>query len=66
MSDAGVRTSLLNVVVSSGIVDLWGLANSQEEKDAARVAVESIPGAKEVCDNTSVLPANIQSLMWAE
>lgn len=34
----------LNVTVINGIVDLWGFAQSEEERQAIRVAAESIPG----------------------
>lgn len=45
------HTSLINVTVNDGIVDLWGLTLSKEEKQALRVAAESIPGVRGVNDN---------------
>jgi CBS domain-containing protein len=44
-------TSLLNVTVSGGVVDLWGITRSDTERKAIRVAAESIPGARAVNDN---------------
>ncbi len=48
---------LLNVTVANGVVDLWGLAYSAKEKDAARVAAEITPGVKAVNDNIVVFRA---------
>jgi CBS domain-containing protein len=48
------HTGLLNVTVSNGIVDLWGLAESQAERKAIRVAAESTPGVGAVHDNLVV------------
>jgi CBS domain-containing protein len=44
-------TQLLNITVSGGIVDLWGLTQSEAEHQAIRVAAESIPGVQAVNDN---------------
>lgn len=41
-------TSLMNVTVQDGVVDLWGLVRSEPEKKAARVAAESIAGVRSV------------------
>lgn len=48
------HTGLLNVTVSNGIVDLWGLAESEAERKAIRVAAESAPGVDAVHDNLVV------------
>lgn len=45
------HTSLLNVTVNDGIVDIWGLTRSNAEKEALRVAAESTPGVRAVNDN---------------
>jgi CBS domain-containing protein len=50
------RNALLNVTVSGGIVDLWGLVRSEVERKAIRVAAESIPGVRTVNDNLMVRP----------
>jgi CBS domain-containing protein len=41
----------LNVIVTSGVVELWGLVESEEERRAIRVAVENVPGVRGVKDN---------------
>jgi len=48
------HTGLLNVTVSNGIVDLWGLAESEAERKAIRVAAESAPGVDAVNDNLTL------------
>jgi len=55
------RPWLLNVTVRDGVADLWGIANSAEEKMAAGVAVENAPGVVSVNNHIVVRPNN-----WAE
>jgi CBS domain-containing protein len=55
-SEPWVRPSLVNVTVTDGIVDLWGIVGSSVEKHALRAAVEIIPGVKAVNDNVLVRP----------
>ena len=38
----------LNVVVNNGVVHLWGLVESNEQKQALRVAAENVPGVRAV------------------
>ncbi len=49
--EAWAHTGLLNVTVANGIVDLWGLAESDAERKAIKVAAESTPGVGAVHDN---------------
>jgi len=53
-SEPWVRPFLVNVTVTDGEVDLWGLVDSLVEKRALRVAVENVPGVKAVNDNVIV------------
>ena len=55
-SEPWVRPSLVNVTVTDGNVDLWGIVDSSVEKQALRVAVEIVPGVKAVNDNVMVRP----------
>jgi CBS domain-containing protein len=48
------QTSLVNVIVHAGTVDLWGIVSSEAEKDAMRVVAEVVPGVKAVNNNLSV------------
>ena len=38
----------INVVVNNGTVELWGIVDSETEKNAIRVAVEVMPGVRQV------------------
>ncbi len=53
------HTSLLNITVTNGVVDLWGLTSSGSEREALRVAAEKIPGVRAVNDNLVMRPAEI-------
>jgi CBS-domain-containing membrane protein len=75
--DAAIRTSLLSelahqswsrrpensVVVTQGVVHLWGLAATDEEKRALELAAERTPGAKSVRNHIVVLAAEPYPLM---
>jgi CBS domain-containing protein len=64
-TDAGIRRRLLveleqqpwwqrsasNVIVTDGIVHYWGLIDSDDDRDAARVAAENVPGVRGVEDH---------------
>jgi signal-transduction protein with cAMP-binding, CBS, and nucleotidyltransferase domain len=50
------HTYNLDVTVSNGCVDLWGYAQSNEERNAIRVAAESIPGVVAVNDHLADSP----------
>jgi CBS domain-containing protein len=45
------KPSLMNLIVHDGTVDLWGIVDSQTEKKAVRVLVETTPGVRAVNDN---------------
>jgi CBS-domain-containing membrane protein len=49
------NAATINVLTHDGIVDLWGITNSEKEKQAIRVAVEVTPGVTAVNDNLAVL-----------
>lgn len=61
LSGAPWRPWLLNVTVHDGVAELWGIANSGDEKTAAGVAVENVPGVVKVNNHIIVRPHN-----WAE
>ncbi len=48
------HTWLVNVTVRDGVVDLWGLVNSDTERKAIRVAAEATAGVHAVNDNLMV------------
>ena len=45
------------VVVAKGIVHLWGLVRSEEERRALRIAAENTPGVRGIEDHTQLAPA---------
>ena len=47
-SKSWVDPSTISVVVNNGTVELWGIVDSETEKDAIRVAVEVTPGVRQV------------------
>lgn len=49
----------LNVTVSNGVVSLWGFTKSDQERQAIRVAAESVPGVNAVNDHLIREPASI-------
>ena len=49
----------LNATVTNGTVDLWGFTESEKERQAIRVAAESIPGVVAVNDHLMREPAFI-------
>ncbi len=49
----------LNATVTNGVVDLWGFTQSEKERQAIRVAAESIPGVLAVNDHLMREPYSI-------
>jgi CBS domain-containing protein len=63
LKEAGLRTYLVNVVVDSGVAQVFGLVRSEVEKRAIRVASENVVGISELKDETSVEPEVVRSAM---
>jgi CBS domain-containing protein len=40
-----------NVIVTEGVVHYWGMVDSDEERNAARVAAENVPGVRGIEDH---------------
>jgi hypothetical protein len=70
LSDADIRAMLMgelagrkwsvagrNILVTDGVVHLWGIFHSMDAVDAVRVAAQNIPGVKRVEDHTEPYPA---------
>ena len=49
-----VDPSTISVVVNNGYVELWGIVDSETEKNAIRVAVEVTPGVRQVANKLVV------------
>jgi len=63
---AGVDTTFVNVVVYAGTVHLWGGVRSPEQHAAARIAAQTLAGARAVEDHLGVFSPMVQATMWAE
>ena len=48
------RPTLINVIVQDGMAELWGIVNSQAERNAVRVLAEVTTGVRAVNDNLRV------------
>lgn len=57
-SQSWANVSLLNVTVTGGVVDLWGVVRSDNERNAIRIAAEATPGVQAVNDNMRLWPAS--------
>jgi CBS domain-containing protein len=49
-----VSTSLINVIIHDGVAELWGMVDSQSEKEAVRIVAELTPGVRAVNDNIAI------------
>jgi hypothetical protein len=54
------RVSQLNIVVSEGVAQLWGFVETDTERDALRVAAETVSGIHKVEDHLNQAP-----ISWA-
>ena len=50
----------LNVVVTGGAVELWGWVNSEDERKALMIAVETVDGVKSVEDHLGMVAPWVQ------
>lgn len=66
MEDAGVRRDLVDVVVSGGLVHIWGAVQSKGEKNALRVATENVPGVRSVVDHVKIVPQLVRAMVGDE
>ncbi|NIO40680.1 MAG: CBS domain-containing protein [Burkholderiales bacterium] len=63
--EAGVRDEFVNVIVSNGLVHLWGALFSEAERHATRLVVENTKGVRKIEDHLSVLPPEALSTLWS-
>jgi osmotically-inducible protein OsmY len=45
------------VIVNDGVVQLWGIVESENEKKVAQIAAENTPGVKATENNLGQVPA---------
>jgi osmotically-inducible protein OsmY len=56
-SEQWSKHALLSATVEDGTVKLWGIVDSEAEKEAARVAAEQVAGVRAIENNVIVQPA---------
>lgn len=56
----------INVIVTQGVVDLWGGVENESQRQAICAAAESAPGIRLVSDHLTVLPLAFRSLLERE
>lgn len=61
LREAGVH-SMVDVVVSDGVVHLWGVVETEGAKSAVQVAAEGTDGVKSVVNHVSVFPRLVGAL----
>ena len=66
LEEQGLARHFVNVVVSDGAVQLWGVTQSESERDAVRIAAETTPGVSRVENNLFVLPPRLQAALGSE
>jgi CBS domain-containing protein len=49
--------SIVDVIVDRGVVNLWGVVRTEEEKNALRVVAEGTPGVRAVKDHLRIFSA---------
>ncbi|SDO11016.1 CBS domain-containing protein [Vreelandella arcis] len=54
-----VRTENLSVIVDGGVVEVWGLVESRDQKQAVTVAAENISGVTRVENNLGMMPRGV-------
>lgn len=56
-SEAGLDTEFINVVVTDGVVRLWGAVYSPAQRRAAQITAENLLGVKSVENHLKLFPA---------
>jgi CBS domain-containing protein len=59
-------TGAINVIVSSGVVDLWGGVETEAERRTIRVAAENAAGVSSVKDHLYVMQPALRHLLGAD
>jgi CBS domain-containing protein len=52
------RSTISNVIVTDGVVHYFGAVDSDDQRQAARVAAENVPGVRRVEDHRMPIPAS--------
>lgn len=58
-NNTGVQVEGISVIVDGGAVEVWGLVESLEQKQAVTVAAENVPGVTQVENHLSMMPRGV-------
>jgi osmotically-inducible protein OsmY len=60
-AQAWLKSALVNVIVNGGVVELYGLVDSNDQRRALKVLVEGVPGVEKVDDKVGLFPKFVAS-----
>lgn len=58
-NNTGVQVEGISVIVDGGSVEVWGLVESLEQKQAVTVAAENVPGVSHVENHLGMMPRGV-------
>ncbi|MDQ7732592.1 CBS domain-containing protein [Halomonas sp. SpR1] len=58
-NNTGVQVEGISVIVDGGAVEVWGLVESLEQKQAVSVAAENVPGVTKVENHLGMMPRGV-------
>lgn len=58
-NNTGVQVEGISVIVDGGAVEVWGLVESLEQKQAVTVAAENVPGVTQVENHLGMMPRGV-------
>lgn len=58
-NNTGVQVEGISVIVDGGVVEVWGLVESLEQKQAVSVAAENVPGVTQVENHLGMMPRGV-------
>ncbi|MCA8863907.1 MULTISPECIES: CBS domain-containing protein [unclassified Halomonas] len=58
-NNTGVQVEGISVIVDGGAVEVWGLVESHEQKQAVSVAAENVPGVTKVENHLGMIPRGV-------
>lgn len=58
-NNTGVQVEGISVIVDGGAVEVWGLVESLEQKQAVTVAAENVPGVSHVENHLGMMPRGV-------
>lgn len=58
-NNTGVQVEGISVIVDGGAVEVWGLVESHEQKQAVSVAAENVPGVTKVENHLGMMPRGV-------